>query len=237
MDATKQYQKQMILIVEDEPKVAASIKQWMEESGFEVDVAPDGAVGRYLASMNQYELVLLDINLPFVNGFDLCREIRKTNSTVPIILVTALESVEQKIAGFDAGADDYLVKPFDYRELLIRVRALLKRVTSSFKEGPESEEILQIADLQVNIAYKTVIRGREEIILTAKEFALLEYLMRQNGRVASRHEIVEKVWDMNFDSGTNIVEVYINFLRKKIDRNFAVKIIHTKLGMGYYLKA
>lgn len=227
----------MILIVEDEPKVAASIKQWMEESGFEVHIAPDGAVGRHLAKTNQYELILLDINLPFINGFEVCREIRKINTTVPIILVTALESVEQKISGFDAGADDYLVKPFDYRELLLRVRALLKRVNAAVRDEQDSDEVLQIADLQVNIAYKTAKRGGEEIILTAKEFALLEYLLRQNGRVASRHEIVEQVWNMNFDSGTNVVEVYINFLRKKIDRNFDIKLIHTKLGMGYYLKA
>ena len=231
-------QKNKILLIEDEPKVSASIKQWMEENDFEVDTAPDGAVGRHLAKTNPYDLILLDINLPFVNGFEVCRDIRLSNTDVPIILVTALESVDQKISGFDAGADDYLVKPFDYRELLVRVKALLKRSTSPAKgEAPGTEDVLQLADLRVDLLYKTVTRNGEEILLTAKEFALLEYLMRQNGRIVSRHEIVEQVWDMNFDSGTNVVEVYINFLRKKIDRNFDLKLIHTKLGMGYYLKA
>jgi len=231
-------QKNKILLIEDEPKVAASIKQWMEENDFEVDTAPDGAVGRHLAKTNPYDLILLDINLPFVNGFEVCRDIRLTNTGVPIILVTALESVDQKISGFDAGADDYLVKPFDYRELLVRVKALLKRSSSPSKgEAPGTEDVLQLADLRIDLLYKNVTRGGEEILLTAKEFALLEYLMRQNGRIVSRHEIVEQVWDMNFDSGTNVVEVYINFLRKKIDRNFDLKLIHTKLGMGYYLKA
>jgi two-component system, OmpR family, copper resistance phosphate regulon response regulator CusR len=225
-----------ILLIEDEPKVASSMQQWLEESDFKVELAPDGAVGQYLASSNRYDLVLLDINLPFINGYEVCRNIREQQPDLPIILVTARESVEEKIAGFEAGADDYLVKPFDLRELLLRVRAQLKRRTVAPGVSEKNDEVLSIANLEVNLAFKTVKRAGKSIELTAKEFSLLEYLLRLEGRVASRHEIVEKVWDMNFDTGTNVVEVYINFLRKKIDRDFQPKIIHTKQGMGYYIK-
>ncbi len=223
-----------VLLIEDEPKVSASVKTWLEENGFIVEWAPDGAVGRHLAQTNAYHIVLLDLNLPFINGYDVCRIIRAAQPNLPIILVTALGSVEQKLTGFDAGADDYLVKPFDLRELVVRMRILLKRNTVSLEKEPAGE-VLRVADLELNTGYKTVTRDGTPIVLTAKEFSLLEYLMRRNGRIASRHEIVEYVWDVNFDTGTNVVEVYINFLRKKIDRNFEPKLIHTKQGMGYYL--
>lgn len=225
-----------ILVVEDEPKVAASVKTWFEENGFEVDIAPDGAVGQHYATQHAYDGILLDLNLPFVNGFEVCRNIRRQYPEVPIILVTALGNIEQKLTGFDAGADDYIVKPFDLRELTIRLRNLLRRSQSTQKHVPEGE-VLRIADLEVNTGFKTVSRGGIPISLTAKEFSLLEYLIRKNGRVASRHEIAESVWDINFDTGTNVVEVYINFLRKKIDKQFEPKLIHTKPGMGYYLTA
>lgn len=224
-----------VLIIEDESKVAVSLKKWLEENKFLVDLAPDGAVGRHFAQTNPYDIVLLDLNLPFLNGYEVCREIKASNPAMPIILVTAMDRIEQKLSGFEAGADDYLVKPFDFRELLVRMKTLLKRNQATSIEA-EDPEVLRLADLELNTAYKTVARNGMAISLTAKEFALLEYLMRRNGRVASRHEIVENVWDVNFDIGTNVVDVYVNFLRKKIDRNFEPKLIHTKQGMGYYMK-
>ena len=224
-----------VLLIEDEPKVATPVKIWLEENGFAVELAPDGAVGRHLAQVNRYDIVLLDLNLPFVNGYDVCRAIRVVHPHLPIIMVTALGSVEQKLTGFDAGADDYIVKPFDFRELLVRMRMLLKRNPAAVS-GAETGEILRVADLELNTGFKTAMRNGQPITLTAREYSLLEYLVRRNGRVASRHEIVEHVWDVNFDTGTNVVEVHINFLRKKIDKNFQPKLIHTKQGMGYYLK-
>ncbi|MCK6695013.1 MAG: response regulator transcription factor [Thermoanaerobaculia bacterium] len=223
-----------ILLIEDEPKVAISIKNWLEEQQFAVEIAPDGAVGRHLATSQGYDLVLLDLNLPYVDGYEVCRSIRERHHQVPIIILTAIGSIEKKLTGFDLGADDYLVKPFDLRELLVRIRAQLKRMSPAIDK--RDEEVLQVADLEVNTAFKTVSRAGQPIDLTAKEFALLEYLMRKNGRVATRSEISEQVWDVNFDTGTNVVDVYINFLRRKIDRNFEPKLIHTKQGMGYYLK-
>lgn len=222
-----------MLLIEDEPKVAASLKTWLEENGFEVEIGPDGAVGQYLVQTNIYDIILLDLNLPYVSGYELCKTIRAKNPHLPIILVTALGSVEQKLTGFDAGADDYLVKPFDFRELLARMRALLKNTSIPHEK---SDEVLRISDLEINTAFKSVTRAGKPIELTAKEYSLLEYLVRLNGRVASRHEIVEAVWDVNFDTGTNVVEVYINFLRKKIDKVFEPKLIHTKQGLGYFVK-
>lgn len=224
----------MILFVEDEPKVAASVKQGLEENGFEVDLAPDGAVGSYLSSSKKYDLILLDVNLPHVSGYDVCRSIRAKDPSVPVIMLTAMQAIENKISGFDAGADDYIVKPFDFRELLARVKVFLKRSTGG---GEQLEDvILRVADLELNLAEKSVTRQGMPITLTAKEFALLEFLMHRKGRVVSRADISEHVWDVNFDTGTNVVDVYINFLRKKIDKNFEPKLIHTKPGLGYYLK-
>ena len=224
----------MILFVEDEPKVAASVKQGLEENGFEVDLAPDGAVGSYLASSKKYDLILLDVNLPHVSGYDVCRSIRTKDPSVPIVMLTAMQAIENKISGFDAGADDYIVKPFDFRELLARVKVFLKRSTAG---GEQPEDVmLRVADLELNIAEKSVTRQGMPISLTVKEFALLEFLMHRKGRVASRADISEHVWDVNFDTGTNVVDVYINFLRKKIDKNFEPKLIHTKPGLGYFLK-
>ncbi len=224
----------VILYVEDEPKVSASVKQGLEEYGYEVDLAPDGAVGRFLAESKKYDLILLDINLPHLSGYEVCRSIRAKDPSVPIIMLTAMQAIDNKISGFDAGADDYLVKPFDFRELLARVKVFLKRSASNTEDQEES--ILRIADLELNTAEKAVYRQGHLINLTAKEFALLEFLMRRKGRVTSRAEISEHVWDLNFDTGTNVVDVYINFLRKKIDKNFEPKLIHTKSGMGYFLK-
>ncbi len=223
-----------ILYVEDEPKVAASVKQGLEENGYEVDLAPDGAVGSFLAGSKKYDLILLDVNLPHVSGYEVCRNIRLKDPSVPIIMLTAMQSIDNKISGFDAGADDYIVKPFEFRELIARVKVFLKR---SIAGGEQVEDVvLKIGDLELNTDEKSVTRQGHPISLTAKEFALLEYLMRRKGRVTSRAEISENVWDLNFDTGTNVVDVYINFLRKKIDKNFEVKLIHTKPGMGYFLK-
>ena len=224
----------IILFAEDEPKVASSVKQGLEENGFDVEIAPVRAVGRFLGVSKKYDLILLDVNLPHLSGYEVCKAIREKDPIVPIILVTAMQSIENKISGFDVGADDYIVKPFDFRELLARIKAVLKRK----QQGAETEEasILTVEDLVMNLDEKTVARQGENIALTAKEFALLEYLIKRKGRVVSRADISEHVWDLNFDTGTNVVDVYINFLRKKIDKNYERKLIHTKPGMGYFLK-
>ncbi len=224
-----------LLFVEDEPKVAAWVKKGLEENGFEVDLAPDGAVGSQLAGSRKYDLILLDINLPHVSGYEVCRAIREKDVSVPVIMLTAMQGIENKISGFDAGADDYLVKPFDFRELLARVRVFLKRSAAGVSDVSE-ENILRIADLELDTANRTVARSGTLISLTVKEFALLEFLLRHKDRVLSRAEISEQVWNLNFDTGTNVVDVYINFLRKKIDKNFEPKLIHTKPGIGYFLK-
>lgn len=228
-------EKTPILLVEDEPKIASSIQQWLSEHEFGVEVAPDGAVGRHLALSNDYALVLLDLNLPFVDGVEVCQAIRENKPDLPIIMVTALGSMDEKLNGFAVGANDYLVKPFDFRELLARMRVLLKHHHPQHSNMPSN--LLQVADLELNLDSKNVYRAGDLISLTPKEFALLEFLIKNEGRVVSKYDIMEQVWDLNFDSGTNVVEVYINFLRKKIDRHYEPKLIHTKPGMGYFLAA
>lgn len=221
-----------ILIVEDHVKMADSISKGLEENGFITDVAYDGFIGKRLSDSNSYDLIILDINLPMLNGYELCNEIRKKDSQVPIIMLTALGSTEDKLLGFDKGADDYIVKPFEFRELLARIKVLLKRVPISKR----SDKVLKVADLEMDIESKTVKRGDTYIDLTAKEFSLLEYLVRNTGKVISKADIADKIWNINFDTGTNVIEVYVNFLRKKIDKNYPVKLIHTQIGMGYVLK-
>jgi DNA-binding response OmpR family regulator len=221
-----------ILIVEDHVKMADSIRKGLEENGFDTDVAYDGFIGKRLSDTNEYDLIILDINLPLLNGYELCTEIRKKDTQVPIIMLTAMGSTEDKLLGFDKGADDYIVKPFEFRELLARTKALLKRAPS----GKKRETILRVADLEMDTESKTVKRGDTPIELTAKEFSLLEYLVRNSGKVISKSDIADKIWNINFDTGTNVIEVYVNFLRKKIDKNFPVKLIHTQIGMGYVLK-
>lgn len=221
-----------VLIVEDEPKVAEFIKNGLEENSCTVDVAFDGEMGRRMAFSRKYDFIILDVNLPYINGFALCNEIRQKNKTVPILMLTALGTTEDKLTGFDSGADDYLIKPFEFRELIARMRALIKRSRHSQQIG----NVLSIADLELNTDSKLVKRGDTRIELTAKEFALLEYLLKHKGRVVSRTEIAEKIWDINFDTGTNVIDVYVNFLRKKIDKDFSPKLIHTQIGMGYIMK-
>lgn len=218
-----------ILIVEDEPKVASFIQQGLEEHGYEVDVVYDGWMGKRFACRNHYEVVILDIIIPHTNGIELCRQIREVKPGIPILMLTALGTVEDKVAGFDAGADDYLVKPFEFKELLARIRALSKRAGSICI----TSNVLKAFDLELDIDKKQARRGDKVITLTAKEFSLLEFFMRNKGRVLSRAEIAQKVWDVHFDTGTNVVDVYVNILRKKIDRDFDTKLIHTRFGLGY----
>ncbi len=221
-----------ILVVEDEPKTLNAIRQGLEESQFEVDIAYDGLIARRLALKNNYALIITDVILPGINGFELIKELRSKGLTTPILLLTALGETEDKIMGFDAGADQYLTKPFQFAELLARVRSLTKRST----QVTMTAQTLSYAGLEMNLDAKTVTRDGQLIDLTAREFALLEYLMRNQGRVLSKIDIAEQVWDLNFDTGTNVVEVYINYLRKKLDREFPTKLIHTQFGMGYVLK-
>ncbi|MEZ4949711.1 MAG: response regulator transcription factor [Saprospiraceae bacterium] len=223
-----------ILVVEDEPKVAAAIEQGLRENGFEVEVAHDGVMGKHLATTKHFDLVILDVNLPFLNGFEVCNAIREKDGYTPVIMLTAHGSIDEKMTGFSQGADDYVVKPFDFRELLARIRVFLKR---KIENVVDNYQVLKVADLVMNIDTKTVSKRDKIIDLTAKEFALLEYLVRNKGKVLSKVDIAEKVWDMTFNTGTNVIEVYINFLRKKIDKGFEPKLIHTKPGMGYVLKA
>jgi len=221
-----------ILIVEDEPKVASFVKRGLEENGFSCEIALDGLMGKRMFEAGDYDLLILDINLPYMNGIELCKEIRSINQKIPVIMLTAMGTTEDKLAGFDSGTDDYLVKPFEFRELLARIRSLLKRISIAETGG----DLLAFLDLKVNLNTYEVKRGELKIELTQKEFALLVYLLQNKGRVVSRMEIAEKVWDINFDTGTNIIDVYVNFLRKKIDKDFTQKLIHTQVGVGYILK-
>lgn len=221
-----------ILIVEDEKKIADSLKQGLIENGFLAEVAYDGNIGWRLFKHITPGLVILDLNLPGLNGYELCKAIREYDANVPVIMLTAMSSVEDKIEGFDAGADDYIIKPFDFRELLVRVRALLKRMYATIATGVS----LKAGDLIMNLDSKEVQRDGKVIALTAKEFQLLEYFLRNKNRVLSRADIGLNVWDLDFDSGTNVIDVYVNYLRKKIDKDFETPLIHTQVGMGYILK-
>ncbi|WP_020596220.1 response regulator transcription factor [Spirosoma panaciterrae] len=221
-----------ILLIEDEVKTVQSIKQGLEEHQWEVDVAYDGILGFQLATRSPYALIISDIILPGMNGLELCRKLRESNIATPILMLTALGTTDDKIVGLDAGADDYLVKPFVFGELMARVRALTRRTHHTL----QSSNVLKIADLELNTDTKTVTRAGREISLTAKEFQLLEYFLRHQGRVISKVELAERLWDLTFDTGTNVIEVYINFLRKKIDKDFNPKLLHTQIGMGYVVK-
>lgn len=223
---------QKILIVEDEKRVADLLKAGLEENGYQTMVAYDGAMGLRLFRSNVFHLVISDIILPKMDGFELCKEIRKLNSQVPVLMLTALGSTDDKLEGFDAGADDYMTKPFDFRELNARVKALLKRDAFSVTKAPER---LSYADLTVDLGMQEVRRQDIPIRLSPKEYNLLVYMVENAERVISRVEIAEKVWNTHFDTGTNFIDVYINYLRKKIDRSFEVKLIHTKPGIGFIL--
>ena len=221
-----------ILIVEDELKVASFIKKGLEENHYESDIVYDGRNAEKLATQFHYDLFIVDIIIPFVNGLDLCRKLKKIKPGIPVLMLTALGTTEDKLQGFDAGANDYLVKPFEFRELLARVKVLIR--TSNVRV--DSVNRIIVADLELDLDNKVARRGDHAIELTAKELSLLEYFMRNSGRVLSRNDIAEKVWEMNFDFGTNVVDVYVNFLRKKIDKGFDKKLIHTRIGLGYIFK-
>ena len=221
-----------ILLVEDEVELANFIKKGIASSAFDVDVAYDGRTGKSFFSNNNYDIAILDINVPIINGFELCKQFKAEKPEMPILMLTALDSIEDKTEGFEAGADDYLVKPFVFQELMLRIKAL----TNRFVTNLGADSTIKVADLEVNTLTKSVLRRGKLIELTNREFDLLEYFLLNKGKVISRVEISEKVWDINFDTNTNVVDVYVNYLRNKIDKNFEPKLIHTVVGMGYVLK-
>ena len=220
-----------ILVVEDEKKVGAFIKKGLEEDRYTVEVAMDGDKGEELAAKGVFDLIILDILMPKKDGLTMLKELRAKQVSTPVLMITAKGSVEDKVKGLDTGADDYLVKPFAIAELLARVRSLLRR------GGPEKSTTLNVADLTLDLVSHKATRGRNIIELTGKEYTLLEYFMRNTNKVLSRTIISEHIWNYNFDTGTNIIDVYINHLRNKIDGGFEKKLIHTVRGVGYMMKA
>jgi DNA-binding response OmpR family regulator len=219
-----------ILLVEDEPRMAQVVAKGLRERSYAVDVAGDGNAALYQTSINDYDLILLDVLLPGPDGFEVCRELRARGNATPVLMLTARATIDDRITGFDAGADDYLTKPFAFRELVARVRALLRR------EPLLHPDLVQLEDLVLDAASHRVSRAAREIELTAKEYALLEYLARRAGQLVSRTEIAAHVWDESFDPFSNTIEVYVNRLRKKIDEQHTVKLIHTRRGEGYILE-
>lgn len=222
-----------LLLVEDEQKIADTLKMGLTEAGFTVEVAYDGMTAWTCFQQNPFDLVVLDVNLPVLGGLELCKRIRQQNTQVPVIMLTALGALGDKIEGYDAGADDYLVKPFEFKELLLKIRVLLRR---TLNQNPLPGMALKAADLEMNLESKEVKRGTTSINLTAKEFQLLEYLLRNKNRVVSRSDIAINVWDIDFDTNTNVIDVYINYVRNKVDKRFDQKLIFTQVGMGYILK-
>jgi two-component system copper resistance phosphate regulon response regulator CusR len=219
-----------ILLVEDEERLASFIRKGISAEGYEVEVAYDGRAGLALFRREIYDLIILDVNLPQINGFELCRLIRSENEAIPVLMLTALDSLADKSDGFNAGADDYLAKPFEFQELLLRIRALTRR------SGSRPKQILRLADLELNLDTKTVTRAGKRIDLTTREYALIEYLMLNKGKIISRVDISERVWSLNFDTNSNVIDVYISYLRKKIDKDFSPRLLHTIVGMGYVLR-
>jgi two-component system copper resistance phosphate regulon response regulator CusR len=219
-----------VLLVEDEERLALFVQKGLEAESYRVDVAYDGYVGKQLFTHNEYDAVILDINLPQINGIELCRQFKADNSSMPILMLTALDSLDDKMNGFNAGADDYLPKPFEFIELLARLRAITKRYNVN------NQSVVRLADLELNLNTKVVTRHGQRIDLTTKEHALLEYMMAHSGKIISRAELAEKVWDLSFYTSTNVIDVYVSYLRKKIDRDFSPKLLHTVVGMGYVLR-
>jgi DNA-binding response OmpR family regulator len=223
-----------ILLLEDDPKLANEISQYFTTKGFQCQVAYDGSMLLKMRNLSSYEIYILDINVPVLNGLQVCRQIRQEDKATPILMLTAFGDVSDKVEALYLGADDYVVKPFHFDELYARVNALLRR---SGRPQSEKEEAITVEDLVINPLQMTITRAGRRVELTPKEFKLLELLAKAKGRPVSKQTISEQVWDLNFDTGTNTIEVYINFLRNKIDKGHEVKLIHTRPGFGYYLKA
>jgi len=222
-----------ILIVEDERKIADTLKFGLDEMGFKVDVAYDGKLGYHLFCAKDFDLIILDINLPGMNGYDLCKAIRSRNERIPVLMLTSMSALNDKVEGYESGADDYMVKPFEFKELVLKIRSLLKRTLSP---GVPIGNLLKAADLEMNLDNNEVKRSGRTISLTAKEFQLLEYLLRNKNRLVSRVDIAINVWDVDFETNTNVIDVYISYLRNKVDKPFDLKLIQTHIGMGYILK-
>lgn len=221
-----------LLLVEDEPSIVNIISRGLSDEGFKVSVAPDGLIGKAMATTNAFDLIILDIMLPGINGLELCKILKKEKPNVPIIMLTALGTTENVVNGLDNGADDYLIKPFKFPELFARIRTLLRRYNGMTVQ----DELMNVADLQINLTAKTVKRAEQEIALTATEYRLLVFMAKNKSKILSRIDILENVWDIDFNLGTNVVDVYMNYLRKKIDKSNTKKLIHTAIGLGYVLK-
>lgn len=221
-----------ILLIEDEPKTVQSLKQGLEENHYTVDVAYDGLMGKQLATRTPYQLIISDIIIPGMNGLELCKSLRAEGIQTPILMLTALSTTDDKLVGFEAGADDYLAKPFDFKEFLARVKALIKRSNQTMIEA----QVLKFADLELDLTSKIVTRSGQKINLTAKEFQLMEYFLRNQEKVISKAEIAENIWEVEDEGSSNLIEVYVNYLRKKVDKGFPSKLIHTQFGMGYILR-
>lgn len=222
-----------ILIVDDEKKIADILQLGLSENGYEADVANNGTVAYNHFRTNQYSLVILDINLPGINGFDLCKLFRNLSPDVPIIILTSQINLDDKVKGYELGADDYIVKPFEFKELLLKVKVFLKR---PLLDQPKEKQILKAADLVMDINTKEVTRKNKPIDLTSKELSLLEYLLIHKNKIVSRRDIALHVWQNDFESNTNVIDVYVNYLRNKVDKGYDVKLIHTFVGRGYILK-
>jgi two-component system copper resistance phosphate regulon response regulator CusR len=219
-----------ILLVEDDPKISSFVKIGLESNDYSVDTAYDGKMGERLALTKKYDLIILDVVIPGISGFELCKEIRRNNILIPVLMLTSLDSVEDKLSGFECGADDYLVKPFSFQELLARIKALNRRNREAIVSP-----VLKVLDLELDSITRNVSRNGRKINLTATEYKILELLLSNKGKVFDRFVIAEKIWGFSFNSGTNVIDVHISSLRKKIDKDFPQKLIHTKKGFGYVL--
>jgi two-component system, OmpR family, copper resistance phosphate regulon response regulator CusR len=221
-----------ILLIEDEQKTVQSLKQGLEEHSWTIDVALNGNDGLQIALSQSYDVIVSDIMMPGISGLELCKVLREKGYKTPILLISALNQTDDKVLGLEAGADDYLAKPFELKEFIARIKALARRQGDVFKKS----NLLVFGDVELNFDTKIALRNNINLKLTPKEFSLLEYFIRNQGRVLSKTEIAEKVWDIDFDTGTNIIEVYVNYLRNKLDKGFDKKLIHTQFGQGYILK-
>ena len=221
-----------LLLIEDEPKIVTFIQKGLSEVGYDLTVAYDGKLGLSMALQGDFDVIILDIMLPVINGLEVCKQIREKGINTPILMLTALGTIDDKVVGLQQGADDYLVKPFHFKELIARIQALTRRQTLQVANN----NILQVADLRLDRNRKFATRDNKEIVLTAKEYALLEMFMQNSNRILSRIDIAERVWGYDFDSSSNVIDVYVNYLRNKIEKGFSSKLIHTVVGMGYIMK-